>query len=438
MDLNDLFIDPYNGNEAGAARISSNSFGRDAGGSYDTHCMTVDQFMWLHPDFLVFFPVGSGMEVASPASAKNVVSVGATMNGANADIYYAMSAPGPTEDGRYKPTICVPGELYTAFCSHDAAYMELHGTSFACPAAAGATVLLREYLTRGWYPTGTQVAYHAMPNPSAALMKAMAINCASDDIQGFTVPSNYIGWGRILLDDALYFAGDERRLAIIDFTDGLLTGESAEYEVSVESSEIPLKATLVWTDYPGHPGAGIQLVNDLNLVADSGSEVYLGNVYADGQSLPGGEADFLNVEECVRRENPEVGIWTFRIEAFNVPFGPQPFALVVTGGLGGFAGGAAQSAPTPRFVLHACAPDPFHRSTTVRFAIPARSRVTLSVHDITGRRVRTLLQRVVAGGLHSIIWDGEDSAGRPVRSGVYLCQLRTDRFSQGRRLTLLR
>ena len=135
------------------------------------------------------------------------------------------------------------------------------------------------------------------------------------------------------LDNVLYFAGDARRLALVDFTDGLLTGDYVEYQVSVTSSAIPLKAALVWTDYPGAVAAAVELVNDLNLTATDGVTTYKGNVYSAGQSAAGGVADARNVEECVQRNTPTVGVWTFRVAATNIPFGPQPFALVVTGGL---------------------------------------------------------------------------------------------------------
>lgn len=340
-DLNDLFILPYNGNSAGSARIVSNSWGRDNYGSYDAHCMNADQFMWNYPDCLLFFSNGNtGMNngVGSPAGAKNCMSIGGSMNGTSADMIYASTSRGPTDDGRYKPTICAPAELYSAHGASDTGYIQYHGTSMATPAAAGATGLIRQYLTEGWYPTGSDVLGNAIPEPSAALMKAMGINSADPNVAGASVPNNYIGWGRILADDVLYFPGDERRLALVDFSDGLLTGEYIEYQVYVESSDIPLKATLVWTDYPGALGVGTKLVNDLNLVAEDGIDTYLGNVYSSGESQTGGAADTLNVEECVRRDTPTEGVWTFRVEAINVPFGPQPFALVITGGLASDAG----------------------------------------------------------------------------------------------------
>ena len=109
----------------------------------------------------------------------------------------------------------------------------------ASPAMAGATVLLRQYLVDGWYPTGAAVPANSIPNPSAAMLKAMAINSADSDISGYTAPDNNVGWGRINDDNVCYFAGDTRRLALVDNAAGLLTGEYVEYQVYVADNTIP-------------------------------------------------------------------------------------------------------------------------------------------------------------------------------------------------------
>ena len=109
-DLNDLFLPPYLGNAGGAARISSNSWGAAVMGDYDLNSQQVDQFMWNHPDFLIFFSNGnsgsSPNTVGSPASAKNSVGAGGTRNGSQSNQIYSATSRGPCADGRRKPTIC--------------------------------------------------------------------------------------------------------------------------------------------------------------------------------------------------------------------------------------------------------------------------------------------------------------------------------------------
>lgn len=342
VDLNDLLILPYTGNAAGGARIMSNSWSSAVAGDYDFQAMTVDQFMWEHKDFLPFFAngnLGGTGEVGSPATAKNCVSAGGTGNGSNANVLYGSTSGGPADDGRRKPTICAPADNVTsAYSSGDASYVSFSGTSMATPAMAGATALMRQYVTEGWYPTGTKVPANGF-TPSAALLKAMAVNSGDNSVSGHTIPSNSIGWGRVLTDNVLYFAGDQRQTALVDYTAGLLTGEYIEFAIEVASGAVPFEATLVWTDYPSTPAAAQNLVNDLHVTAtEPGGAVYRGNVYSGGQSATGGTADTINVEECVQRNAPAAGTWILRVDAANIAFGPQPFALVVTGG---FASGFA-------------------------------------------------------------------------------------------------
>jgi len=346
-DLNLLFEPPYLGNLGGAARVSSNSWGA-ASNNYDVNAMTVDQFMWDHKDFTIFFSNGNtftAAQVGSPAVAKNCISVGATQNGAASGVKASFSSEGPAEDGRRKPTICAPGDgvtplsgISSANGANDTGYQSLAGTSMASPTAAGAATLIRQYLTDGWYPTGTPNPANGF-DPSAALIKALSISSTDDDMPGHALPDNAVGWGRMKLDNALFFPGDAIRAALVDDNAGLTTGQYAEYQLYVTNTSVPLKITLCWTDREGNPASLTQLVNDLDLtVTDPNGVAYLGNVLTNSQSVPGGTADILNVEEGVRLNVPLAGRWTIRVSGTNVPYGPQPFAIAATGGVGNVSG----------------------------------------------------------------------------------------------------
>jgi hypothetical protein len=303
--------------------------------------MTADQFAWAHKDFLICFSNGNSggaNTVGSPGSAKNMLSSGGTQNGANAIFIYSSTSRGPTDDNRFKPTVCSPGQgVSSSYNGTDSQYASLSGTSMSCPNLAGSATLVRQYFTDGWYPTGAPVPANEF-TPSAALLRAMMVNSAVDDFGAFSIPDNNIGWGRILLDNAMYFPGDTRRTVVLDENDGLATGEAREYEIFVTDTTQDLKITLVWTDMASTPAAAINLVNDLDLEVFDGTNTYLGNVWSGGQSTTGGVKDSRNVEECFRRATPAAGTHVIRVEGANVPFGPQPFAIVVAGGIGGSAG----------------------------------------------------------------------------------------------------
>ncbi|MEM3445382.1 MAG: S8 family serine peptidase [Thermoplasmata archaeon] len=332
-DLNTLYQWAYND----GARLHSNSWG-DENNDYGVYAMQTDEFMWEHRDMLIFFAAGnsgpSANTVGNPGTAKNIVTVGATTHDGSSVADF--SSRGPTADGRRKPTICAPGSGINSADSdgrknsNNSAYTSMDGTSMATPTAAGGAALVRQYYTEGWYPTGTKIPSNAII-PSASLIKATLIAGARK--MTTNIPDNNQGWGIINLEDSLYFAGEPKKLRIVDNTNGISTGQSADYLYYV-SAPIPLRFVLVWTDYPGNPSAAKDIVNDLDLVVISPTNTtYLGNVFSNSESVSGGTADTTNVEECVYLNSPPTGLWIVRVIGKNVPYGPQPFSLVITGGI---------------------------------------------------------------------------------------------------------
>jgi hypothetical protein len=89
--------------------------------------------------------------------------------------------------------------------------------------------------------------------------------------------------------------------------------------------------------------------------------------------------------------------------------------------------------PTP-FTLNQNYPNPFNPETSIRFNLPQPGLVQISVVDVSGRLVRTLLSELRNAGSYSVKWDGRDSAGNPVPSGIYICRMEA-RSSDGRRFT---
>jgi hypothetical protein len=94
---------------------------------------------------------------------------------------------------------------------------------------------------------------------------------------------------------------------------------------------------------------------------------------------------------------------------------------------------------TDRLLLAPSVPNPFGRTTSIRFAVPAPGReVKLRVFDVAGRLVATLLDEKLVVGPRSVVWDGRDSGGRQVSSGVYFYRLDAGEERLSRRLVLLR
>jgi hypothetical protein len=83
-------------------------------------------------------------------------------------------------------------------------------------------------------------------------------------------------------------------------------------------------------------------------------------------------------------------------------------------------------------------PNPFNAQTEMSYFMPANGEMKLTIYDMRGRDVRTLVQGIVAAGVHKVQWDGTDNHSNAVPSGIYLYQLKTGQVTLTRTLTLLK
>ena len=94
------------------------------------------------------------------------------------------------------------------------------------------------------------------------------------------------------------------------------------------------------------------------------------------------------------------------------------------------------------FELNQNYPNPFNPSTEITYTVPsveAGINMSLRVYDLLGREVITMIDGEQTGGEHSVEWDGTNSSGEKVESGVYLYQLKSNNgYVITRKMTLLR
>ncbi len=84
-----------------------------------------------------------------------------------------------------------------------------------------------------------------------------------------------------------------------------------------------------------------------------------------------------------------------------------------------------------------CYPNPCNPCTTIKFTLEKGSMTDISIYDISGRRVKTLLNRLMSEGEHSVVWKGVNQSGRRVASGVYFYRLRTGKKSLVKKVLLM-
>lgn len=284
----------------------------------------------------------------------------------------SFSSRGPTSDGRRKPDVLAPGEYIVSARSDGTlssrqcptvesglGLLEMQGTSMATPIAAGSAAMVRQYFTEGFYPSGARNPADSI-TPSSALMKAIMIQSgqsvggtvSSDNLanQGVTsIPSYFQGYGRIQLGRTLWFSGptnissvrtDNWRLWMTD-SHSLNTFDSNLFCFKVtETVPDDFKVTLVWTDYPSSTSASMLLNNNLDLLVsgDSEDKKFVGNSRsfssASGEHLVYDELN--NVEQVYISSatgSSDFKYYGVRVYGAQIPHGPQPYALVVTGNI---------------------------------------------------------------------------------------------------------
>jgi len=90
------------------------------------------------------------------------------------------------------------------------------------------------------------------------------------------------------------------------------------------------------------------------------------------------------------------------------------------------------------FTLHDNYPNPFNPATTISYELSGTSDVELTIYDQLGKVVRTLVKGQQHANYYQIHWDGRNTVGKQVVSGVYVYRLKVDTNSQARKMMLLR
>ncbi|MEZ6319379.1 MAG: S8 family serine peptidase [Phycisphaerales bacterium] len=279
-----------------------------------------------------------------PANNKNAITVGALNS--NDDSVTSFTSWGPSDDGRLRPVIAGPGcqsngdgGVTSTDDASDTAYYTLCGTSMACPTLAGLGALIFE---------DYRLNYIGQPDPSNQLIKAWMCHTAADIVTAG--PDYQTGYGSARVVDAI---NQERSgswsQAAVDHH------ESALYSVYVAPGTNTLKITMAWDDPAATPNVTKALINDLDLVVvdPAGNRHYpwtLDPRHPEAGAVQTKE-DHLNNIEQVQVAGPMSGTWRVEVNGYDVPSGPQSFAITSTPALGAGVIGLSIESAAPDAVL---------------------------------------------------------------------------------------
>ncbi len=94
--------------------------------------------------------------------------------------------------------------------------------------------------------------------------------------------------------------------------------------------------------------------------------------------------------------------------------------------------------PLQDFALYQNYPNPFNPTTTISYQLPVSSEIELTIYNLLGQPIKTLVDSKQPAGTHKVQWDGKNDEGKEAASGVYIYRIQSDRFIQSKKMLLIR
>ncbi|RLC45028.1 MAG: hypothetical protein DRH57_08710, partial [Candidatus Cloacimonadota bacterium] len=83
-------------------------------------------------------------------------------------------------------------------------------------------------------------------------------------------------------------------------------------------------------------------------------------------------------------------------------------------------------------------PNPFNPETVIAYQLPEGTAVEISIYNILGQKIKTLVKGRIEAGYHKVIWNGKDAENRHVSSGIYFYKISTDKFNETKKMLLMK
>jgi hypothetical protein len=149
-------------------------------------------------------------------------------------------------------------------------------------------------------------------------------------------------------------------------------------------------------------------------------------------SAPAGEGALVNL----RAKGEDLSSIRIR-KAILIDLDAMRFDLELTGELKLKQLKESESTPES-FSLSQNYPNPFNPETSIRYALPQDAKVRLVIYNVLGQKVNTLVDEHQPAGYRTVWWDGKDEGGSQVASGVYFYRLEADKFSEVKKMLMVK
>jgi subtilisin family serine protease len=308
--------------------------------------------------------------LGAPADGDSVITIGAvTSSGTRAN----FSSVGPTVDGRIKPDVMAMGSNNYYASTSGNQYWNGSGTSFSCPLVAGVCALLLQ------------------KNPALTPMEVLQL-LRSTATQSNN-PDNLYGWGIINALSAMNLVTIPVELTLFDgnYEDGVV---NLKWITATETNNFGFEVERR-NDFSGYKSIGF--------------------VNGNGTSTNRVTYNFID-------ENLSANRYYYRLKQIDLD-GSFEYSNEIEVEIEGLTD----------FQLYQNYPNPFNPSTKIKYYIPQNSFVKITLHDILGSEIRTLVNENAQPGNYEILLDGSD-----LSSGMYFVRLSSENIQRTLKISLIK
>ena len=233
----------------------------------------------------------------------------------------------------------------------------------------------------------------------------------------FNNPGVFLAPGTGAIINLQFFAADPEN--IIDTTGvnflitRLLDNETNEIPLEISSGLITIQKQLLIGDLNNDGKLTITDIETLlniimGLIQPNNYQQAVGDINSDGQ------VDLLDLQQLIKLVNPPMVALQKVLDEYEIQDYPTNYEL------------------TQNY------PNPFNSTTMIRFSIPEVTHVNVSIFNINGQLVKTLMNGNMPMGFHNVLWDGTTTNGNLVTSGSYYYVMKTDKYTSIKSITLIK